>query len=135
MDVDELWENSYRRPDREQPVFYTMGLKHAATSKQLYENPNIKVEELALFDFMMSRPYALLRGGSPGITRVRRYLSKYKRLSNRIITEGFTSRVSVIKVEGKYVIRDGHRRLNIVRALGMKTIPVRELIPEVKKNE
>lgn len=127
LNIEELWTNNYNRPDRKQPHFHEMGYKHEATARKLIENPDTPVEELALYDFMMSRPYALIWGRPPGITRVRRYLSKYRKLVRRILDEGFHGHVVVTKVEDKLVIKDGHRRLNITRVLGMKTIPAVEV--------
>lgn len=126
MSVEELWQNTYNRADRRQPEFRLMGDAHEATATKLDENIDVPNEELPLYNFMLSDSYTLLwRKTREG--RANGYANSYKKTFKSVKEEGLKTRIRVKSIEGDiYVIRDGHRRLNSIRTLGVETVDVYE---------
>lgn len=122
INVERLWSDTYNRKDRTQPEWHELGLMHRATSKAIYENPDISIKNLPLYRFMQEKKYELLKGSQTPIGTINSYLSYYKNVFNSIRKRGYKTDISYIKTikleDDKYVIRDGHRRLNSIIAIG-----------------
>jgi len=71
---------------------------------------------------MQEHKYELLKGSKTSIKTINTYLGNYKKVFNSIRRQGYKTEISYIKTikleDEKYVIRDGHRRLNSIIAIG-----------------
>jgi len=122
IDAQELWDNTYNRDDRIQPSYYKLGLSHQLTANELARNPNVPLEHLPLYNYMQSKDYEIITARKTPIPRIIDYLIDYRNTLNNLKKQGYNPKKSVINFlelsNGKPALRDGHRRLNCILALG-----------------
>jgi len=129
IDSHELMKNTYNRCDRPQPFFSYLGTYHGSTARMLADDINVEVKKLPLYTFMQGENYRILRArNNPQLSKIIEYLNNYRRTMKSIQKHGYDTRKSTIKFielnDGTAVIRDGHRRLNSIIALGGKTVSI-----------
>lgn len=119
VDVEDLWESTYSQSKKG----FRLGNLHLATSRAFKENPQIPVEELGLWKYLLSEEFQQISGKKKNPVDLRRYLERYREDFRSLKQKGYRPDIDVIKVwvdeKGKYHIRDGNRRLSAIIVLGL----------------